>query len=695
MGIFVKEINVKNLGPIEQFSMRPGKLNLVYGRNEEGKTALVEFIIRCLFKHANKWHLRGLSGKGRVTVAGVENEPIDFSPASPLKLEDYWEEQNAGLPADFSKLLVVKGAEVEIAEVDGGIDRNVISRLLSGKNVLDQVQSRISKTIQESKIENGSIIGPKRGDILARINLSEQLHRIGGLFEAIDQGYSGSRGKILLKQKQQLEENVEQMLRAKKHLAFSIDQEVTRLREKRNRISFGKIQTARDNLTVYRQKEFEFKRKQQQQISAELQSKEYDWLKSAQQVYQSAMQTRTAQPKPYLLSSAILFLMATAVFIGLKLPVFAIGCLAGVLIFGLLHFKKARGFVTGISENFEIANLRETFEEKFNQKLTGLPLILERIEKLQEEYNTAKLLSQQLRDDLNELHSLKRSVSNLIYELIGERKDSKTWDEVLRLSENNIKKLDNQIHEREKRIAQLDVDRSDFEAEVPDVIYSKQKLGSLENELRATESQIQAETQKLDSLKQRVCQETGDDITTNWQEVIAHLQNRREDVLGDYKLKTAEIIGKIAVNDVIGELRINEDDKIFARLKSPEIQEPLFQLTNRYKKIDLHGDSLVLSDAYQDFHLSDLSTGAQEQVLLGLRIGFCTKIMNGEPSFLILDDAFQYSDWQRRKLLVNKMAELAEAGWQIIYFTMDENIRELFHERGKTFGTEYRSIQLS
>ena len=57
---------------------------------------------------------------------------------------------------------------------------------------------------------------------------------------------------------------------------------------------------------------------------------------------------------------------------------------------------------------------------------------------------------------------------------------------------------------------------------------------------------------------------------------------------------------------------------------------------------------------------------------------------------MILDDAFQYADWDRRGWLLDKMADLAKAGWQILYLTMDDHLRDLFRDMGKkTFKEEF------
>ena len=129
--------------------------------------------------------------------------------------------------------------------------------------------------------------------------------------------------------------------------------------------------------------------------------------------------------------------------------------------------------------------------------------------------------------------------------------------------------------------------------------------------------------------------------------------------------------------------------------QSKAILEPLHRITRRYKGLKLDGDRLVVADPYHDYSLSDLSTGAQEQILLALRIGFSTRLLKQESLFLILDDAFQYSDWERRDWLLDMMVDLARSGWQIIYFTMDDHIRDLFEKKGKAFGKGFHSAVLT
>ena len=125
------------------------------------------------------------------------------------------------------------------------------------------------------------------------------------------------------------------------------------------------------------------------------------------------------------------------------------------------------------------------------------------------------------------------------------------------------------------------------------------------------------------------------------------------------------------------------------------ILKPLTEITDNYRNLSLDGEKLIISDDYRDFCFKDLSTGIKEQIMLALRIGFSSRILKQDTMFLILDDAFQHSDWERRKILVKKLAGIAKTGWQVIYLSMDDHIRQLFEREGTGFDKDdYRSIEL-
>jgi uncharacterized protein YhaN len=226
--------------------------------------------------------------------------------------------------------------------------------------------------------------------------------------------------------------------------------------------------------------------------------------------------------------------------------------------------------------------------------------------------------------------------------------------------------------------------------------YDPQKLSSLDAEINNIQEKVVELQHKNLNLKQRICDITASPISDNFSELLLALQDHRTELERTGKLLTADILAGIAVTQAMQELRTGEDISLRAALQSELIRNSLKAVTGRYNQIDLNADNLEVSDNFQTFRLDELSTGAQEQVLLGLRIGLASRLFAGQPLFLILDDAFQHSDWQRRPAMVDEVLRLAQTGWQIFYLTMDDHLRDLFQERtSKEFGADFLSTSLA
>ncbi|HKK08686.1 MAG TPA: hypothetical protein VKA44_07360, partial [Gemmatimonadota bacterium] len=114
----------------------------------------------------------------------------------------------------------------------------------------------------------------------------------------------------------------------------------------------------------------------------------------------------------------------------------------------------------------------------------------------------------------------------------------------------------------------------------------------------------------------------------------------------------------------------------------------LERITGRYRSLSRDPDhGLVLEDAEgRRFPADSVSRGTRDQVHLVLRAGLAGAALEAagldEPGFLLLDDAFLTADWTRRGRLVDAAADLAAAGWQVLYLTCDDHLRDIFVEAG-------------
>jgi len=93
------------------------------------------------------------------------------------------------------------------------------------------------------------------------------------------------------------------------------------------------------------------------------------------------------------------------------------------------------------------------------------------------------------------------------------------------------------------------------------------------------------------------------------------------------------------------------------------------------------GGLVVEGDDGSRLPATSLSRGARDQLAIAVRLALVRRLV-GEPAFLVLDDAFLTSDAVRRDALASAVARLSRDGWQILFFTFDDALRDAFAARG-------------
>ncbi|MEI6290974.1 MAG: hypothetical protein WCP19_11135, partial [Chloroflexota bacterium] len=301
----------------------------------------------------------------------------------------------------------------------------------------------------------------------------------------------------------------------------------------------------------------------------------------------------------------------------------------------------------------------------------------------------------QLEEVSRNLEAETNQLNTLLQQLEGKSAERDDPDAVIARAAGKRTQLAGELDYLRMELSGTQVTAEDYLPGEPGVQFDARLLRSLEAERQKLERTIDDEKKVLDTLKQRICSVTRDEISCGWEDLIGHLREKRAVVSAEYKRTKADVGAGILLTGVITDLRAKEDENIQASLSSRTISEPIAALTHAYKGVELSGDEIVVFDEIKRFPLSSLSTGAQDQVLLALRLGIAEHLLGDQKFFFILDDAFQHSDWERREWMVDKMADLANLGWQIIYFSMDDHIRMLFEKRVKPgFNERYRLLEL-
>jgi len=696
MGVKIDKIIVKGLGPIKNFSEQLGLFNLIYSPNELGKTFLTEFIIRSLFRNTKRWSILRKGGTGKIWLSGLEKKSIEFFPQSKNKLEDYWTDINIGLPPSMVKLLIAKGAEAAIEDTEEGINKHLVKEVLSGINILDKIDSdsNISRTIKTAQLDNRQINIKQQGEGKEYIDLKDKLNKINTLFEEIESQYSRGIIETYKIKEKELQKQLEDLNKAKRHTAYLISKKNNELRQQLNQIPQDDINQITSDISSHKFTINSYNELNEKYEEAREKSKQFQWLQNALTEYKDLTANIIKKPGNLLLYLAGVFALTTFVFILFKLQLFSIVFFITTLIFIVIYLKKYYDASKFAGHNEELNKIKKEFNNRIGKELTDIALFDTVLQEQKVHYDKAEVLTEQLKHPNEELQKLQSFIRQKLFNLTGKQIEENDWDKTLRSLKVKYNDISNQIDEEQKKLNSMGINESDFLQTDIGIKYSQEKQKKVKSELEDTREKIEEQVNNFNQLKYKACLITTDDQSISWEELIEKLRVKRQELQTELKEVNSKIIAGIIVHKVITKLRKEEDTKIQEGLESETVLQPLQDLTQHYNRLSLEGDKLLISDDYNTFNLNELSTGAREQVMLALRIGFSSKLLKQDSLFLILDDAFQHSDWEKREILITQLANVANKGWQIIYLTMDDHIKSLFDKIGKEFNKEYKSIEI-
>lgn len=687
--ICIEQIAVENLGPLRGRSFELGPFNLIFGHNETGKTFLVEFLLRALFRQADEWGLRGELGQGKVRVGGLGPEPVEFAPGDKRKLEDFWEESGAGLPVSMGRLLVVKGAELEFNR--RGVDRAVLKAVLSNENLIDRIQKKISKTITKATIQGGAILGDDRGELRERDETWNDLQRMDRLLEQVDGGMSASNIRSLELELAGVRGALDDQHAAKRHQAYLLNQAWTDAQAALEGIPQEQLERLGNLLRDVRQKEGDILSAEQDLARYRKDARHYAWIEQALAVWQAQPEAPdTRVPRAALIGAGVAIALAAFLALLEQSVAAAIAALAGLGLGGLAFWLQNRA-ASQPAEQADRSSLAEGFEERFQEPLTDLAQLKAVEAKLRKAATLAEETENRQTRVRAERTAKAADFTRGVALLTGQELNTQQGEAALSALAAHRRSLVNEAHEAEIRLEGLGVDPSDYAEQPANAAYSKGETARLEERRETLERDLAAANAELQSLKQSLCNETGDGIDRPWSEILGNLWTLREEKAAEYRQQTARILAQVGVTQVLERIAAEEDQRIRRGLQDPAVRQVLRDTTLRYRSVDLADGGLKVSSDTADYDLSELSTGAREQVLLALRMGFASRLAGGRPLFLILDDAFQHSDWERRERLVEQAVRMVQAGWQVTYLTMDDHLRDLFDRSAQAaLGGDYR-----
>jgi energy-coupling factor transporter ATP-binding protein EcfA2 len=702
MAIRIDRIKVNRGGPLENdFQLETGDLNLIYGHNETGKSYIVEAIINLLFRtgKASKidWNLRGWDFAGSIIVSGLDDKPTTFTKTG-KKMNDYWG-QETGLPQDFSHLLVVKEAETSLSyEAEDGVGRDILKNYLSGEGLLDKIEGGISVTLRKAEVQDKRIICNQTGEIKKKAELLYELNELDSLLKEAENAYTSGVTYALQQEQKPIVDEIESLEKAKRYHAHCLQTKIKSLNKKKESMpSEEQLSQIESDVSVYEDKKREYDRKSSTVASLESEVESYLWTEKALQIYREII-VRQVIVKPKVVYAVLAFILFAAVIVTgfLNLDILMAICAAGSFTLILFYLIRMQRALASAGSGKELARLKIEFKRRYGSELTDVALLEAKVEELRKGYSKSGFLKGELVEKLTpDLERKEDKIKEDLKKFVDAELPPQEWRSSIGELRGKLSGLGNEIKELEKESIILDIPEEDLLDQDPGIKWDTKRYKYLKGELERISGAIGEESRKLVTLGARIAQEIRSD-STDWEELISTLHDTREIAAEKHRGVTAEILAKVQLTTVIGQFREEENARIARGLESQEFTKPLHSITGCYKGIrhDEENGLVLITDEDEEYPLVDISTGAREQTLIAMRIGFSSTIMKGQTAFLILDDAFQFSDWTRRVNLMDQILRLVTSGWQIFYFTMDDNIRELFLKAGKKLGDRLKTVEL-
>lgn len=703
MGIQIERIGIKEIGPLKPGVINLRKVNLFYGHNETGKTLLVEFLYRSLFRN-QALALRKASGTGgQVAVSGLDAGEVLMNPGkSAKKLEDWLPVRDGGLPRDFSRLLVVKSGELDLAENTAGVDDAILKQFLSGEGLLDEISSRIEPAAAKADFVDGVITGSTIGLVKNYKTKRADLDRLDEIIHEVELKISSGERSEISGMLAELEAKMAIQQKARRHRAYQLDARLQELAGRLAALPKEEIDSLKRSFLQLEQTHQDLIRERDDLARNEKLSEHYEWLDGAGQVYRELLMREQQQQAPQLkawLAVAALFLLLIVPASFLPSPYNLFAMSLSVLMAGLtgyLSIRAARQPMQDDTRKAEMNRIENEYRGYFKDPgPVSLAKMDTRRKELEKPYNNS-LANRERMHDLQQRHTrLQAELRAGLRSLAGKPVSAEKTQEQLIEIENTRENLAREYQRVETELARLNIEADGYLAEPAEEEYNPARWFELENQISDARDRLQDIDREQIGLKSKAAGVAGQYASVSWEVILGKLDELRKETAAQCRELKAELLAKIALTRVLNGLRELESSRIDAGLRNEKVGSALLAATGRYNRIERQNGQLVVSDDFNEFPLEILSTGAREQVLLGLRLGFAARLLEGQPLFLILDDAFQHSDWERRRRLVKRLFELAGNGWQILYFSMDDHIRGLFEEYSVEAPQDYQTIPLA
>lgn len=253
----------------------------------------------------------------------------------------------------------------------------------------------------------------------------------------------------------------------------------------------------------------------------------------------------------------------------------------------------------------------------------------------------------------------------------------------------------------EKKIAELE----SYKDKSKDIKYSEKRVSDLKEKNQAIKQQKEEVQEKLAEFRNEL-QEISRELNVNVRPLASPLLC---ETLVDLR-EISKILQEFIANVNDNTSTVIEVMKIFEAMEGEEEQkvEQLFgenspvssyfrEITDGlYQKVEYISEEEKIRATMKTGEILDadkLSGGAYDQLYLSIRLALGEKLLKGEKGFFIMDDPFIKADVDRLAKQLHVLKRISKDGWQILYFTAKEEVKDALKDDVANRSIGYHEIE--
>jgi exonuclease SbcC len=225
----------------------------------------------------------------------------------------------------------------------------------------------------------------------------------------------------------------------------------------------------------------------------------------------------------------------------------------------------------------------------------------------------------------------------------------------------------------------------------PGVIYAKAGQENLKKELEELEEQIGGLEGHLYGIRKEIAEiaseasrilATDEQLPGDAVEDLGTVEKKLRDFVWNIDEKAE--LARVAI-EIFNEIQEEEEQKVKDLFGEDDQASQFFRtITDKaYEQVVYdpnEGELKVIRNDGKALRAYVLSSGTYDQLYLATRLSLAHRILQGEPGFLLFDDPFLTSDSNRLDQQLEILQRLAKEGWQIVYFSVKDEVRDRLQE---------------